>query len=331
LAYQPALEVAMINRINGGTQIIDNDIYAVWLQLLKTLLEHGQNTSPRSQKTKELLGLQLRINYGRKNVMIDTQRKLNCRFLVAQWLATMIGAEDKLLERWNKQLANYEDDGHGGKYPSYGPRLLPQWPYVLNQLMDDLDTRQAVASIWEAQRLETERYVPCTLSLQYLLRPAYVNNIWEQHQKERPLTLVTVATMRSSDAWLGIPYDVYNFTQLANVLAATLSLALRRSIDVGEFILTLGSSHLYEQHWETARSIVNAPTGGCVESPRIKGGQQPLMLLTQYFQEQLTDDQKVALHGMAWPWNRYVDCLEAPNNVGALDVLKALAKEGEKE
>ena len=304
-------------------------IYDAWVNQLRALLEHGVESSPRDQRTKEVLGLQLRIRQASKNVIVDVQRKLNYKFLVGQWLTTSAGVEDHHLARYNSKITSYEDDGRGGKYPSYGPRLLPQWPFVLKQLMDDRNTRQAVASIWEAQHIEELRYVPCTLSLQFLLRPKVLSSL-ENVQRgalEPPLLLHTVATMRSSDAWLGIPYDAFNFSQLANILAGVMTLTLRRKIYLGDLVMNLGSSHLYEQHWETARSLVNAPKGEALASPLIPSLiYSPLIELQMFFTQKPTPLPKDSWKKWPWPYNEYAWIMESENNMAALEGLRVLSK-----
>jgi thymidylate synthase len=61
--------------------------------------------------------------------------------------------------------------------------------------------------------------------------------------------------MRSSDAWSGWPYDVFNFSTMAQVVA----LGLRaRGLKVlpGALHLTAGSSHLYGRDMPAAQKIV---------------------------------------------------------------------------
>ena len=47
--------------------------------------------------------------------------------------------------------------------------------------------------------------------------------------------------MRSNDAFLGLPHDVFCFTMLQEIVARTLS------IEVGNYKHVVGSLHLYEQ------------------------------------------------------------------------------------
>jgi len=319
------------NRTNSQVAIFARNAHTAWKTLLQELLDNGQESKPRDQRTKELLGLQLRFTEGRQNLIADADRGLNYRFLVAQWLATVAGVEEKNLERYNKQLSKFEDDGRGGKYPSYGPRLLPQWPYVLKQLMDDRDTRQAVASIWEAQTMTGERWVPCTLSLQFMLRPRF-QLLPQYDKKDERLFLHVIATMRSSDAFLGLPYDIFNFTQLANVIASALTLTLRQRIDVGEFVLNLGSSHLYERDWEKAKQVADRTDAGVhfIESPRLPPDlNHHLAGLQQLITQQPQPLESKDWSWWPWPWRQYVEAMEAQTSAEALKILRELERRNE--
>jgi thymidylate synthase len=290
--------------------IYAHNVYHAWISLLNILLIAGDEISPRDQKTKEILGLQLRLGEARRNIINDPIRKLNYKFLIGQWLATFAGVEDRNLERYNKNIVDYEDDGRGGHYPSYGPRLLPQWPFVIKSLIDDEHTRQAVASIWEAQILPNEKHVPCTLSMQFLLRNRRLNNI---------------VTMRSSDAWLGIPYDVFNFSQMTNVIAAVLTHIKRQVIEVGALTLNLGSSHLYSQHWEKAREILKLETGTDIKSPLIPQTiNSPLVEIQQFLKE---PDKTIAWETWPWPYNMYAKAMKSESNATALEILRQLDDE----
>ena len=55
--------------------------------------------------------------------------------------------------------------------------------------------------------------------------------------------------MRSSDAWMGWPYDIYNFSCI------TAFIALHLNVDIGRLYLTAGSQHLYDEHIDKAHII----------------------------------------------------------------------------
>jgi thymidylate synthase len=58
-----------------------------------------------------------------------------------------------------------------------------------------------------------------------------------------------IVTMRSSDAWWGLPYDLFTFAQIGNCLAGELG------VEPGGLVMQLGSCHLYEPFWEDAAKV----------------------------------------------------------------------------
>lgn len=286
------------------------NVFTVWKKLLEEIYFYGRVANPRDKPIKELLGVQLHINNALHNTITNPLRNMNYRFMVGQWLATLFGIDDKILERFNSKLPNYESDGRGGWYPSYGPRLRPQWPYILKSFVDDAETRQAVMSIWEAQSLPTEqRYVPCTLSLQFLIRPN-AGGINQLH---------TIASMRSSDAWLGLPYDIYNFSMLANYLCSLLRTGYRIPVQPGTLTMNLGSSHLYAEHIDKAKAVIDHPSPELVNyvySWNIPNAHIPHEL--ELFLK-APSDLKIKYSGTSW--DRYLRAMLAPNNAEALKEL----------
>lgn len=58
-------------------------------------------------------------------------------------------------------------------------------------------------------------------------------------------------SMRSNDAFLGLPHDVFAFTMLQEIIARTLG------FELGEYKHAVGSLHLYESDRRRAQRLVN--------------------------------------------------------------------------
>lgn len=202
------------------------NVASVWGQLIQHL-HYAPIVSPRSKPTKELLGVQLKINDLQNNVLVCDKRNLNYRFMVAEWLWIAKGRDDVAgVARYNSKIKEFSDDGV--KFAgAYGPRLAPQWEWVKKKIEQDANTRQAIASIWTPNPASSKD-IPCTLNFQFLYRDERLN---------------CIATMRSSDVWLGLPYDIFNFSMLTNTLANEMKLK------PGWLQMNLGSSHWYQEHW----------------------------------------------------------------------------------
>lgn len=206
----------------------------LWLRLLDELLHLGRIVAPRGMKTREIIPMHLELTDVDNNLITIAMRKLNYPFMVAEWFWIMAGRYDvESISFYNKQIAQFSDNGTTF-FGAYGPKIRGQLGYVVETLKRDPDSRQAVLTIWRESPPQTKD-VPCTISIQYLLRDR---------------KLEAVITMRSSDAWLGLPYDIFNFTRTQSWVAACLG------VKTGGLHLTLGSSHLYERNWEDAQRII---------------------------------------------------------------------------
>jgi len=135
------------------------------------------------------------------------------------------------------RLQKESDDGVRVR-SGYGERLLSwrgvnQLENVINLLKVSRTSRRAVVQLFDASDI-TQRFasVPCTCSLQFLARDGRLHMF---------------VTMRSNDAFLGLPHDVFSFTMLQELVARSLDLEL------GEYKHCVGSLHLYQDHFEAAK------------------------------------------------------------------------------
>jgi hypothetical protein len=137
--------------------------------------------------------------------------------------------------------------------------------------------------------------IPCTISLQWLLR-------WDK--------LHCTVNMRSSDAWLGLPYDYFTFSQLTNVLAS------RLRVPVGTITMNLASSHLYEENWHEAVSVCVGNVGYLSSPPIPYGVQLPTKVDTIMMLNQVQREYPNSFHLYAKALKR--------SKIKALEVLRAI-------
>lgn len=142
-------------------------------------------------------------------------------------------------------------------YGAYGPRMFGKRPNdqlarVISSLKSKPDSRQAVVQLFD--RRDTLKYhsdVPCTCTMQFVIR-------------NRRLHMLT--SMRSNDAWLGLPHDVFAFTMIQELVARSLG------VELGEYRHSVGSLHLYERDdkkairyldegWQPRRPMPPMPQG----------------------------------------------------------------------
>lgn len=224
-----------------------------WRRALKRALDEGAEVAPRGAKTKELLGHTISIDMARA-VVTSPVRKLNYRFMCAEALWILAGQNELApLTRFVKRMADFSDDGVT-LAGAYGPRLMPQINYVVDALVRDRETRQAVATIWTPTP-PPSKDIPCTVAVAFSVRRD------ELHQQ---------VFMRSSDLWLGVPYDMFSFSCWGIYVACRFNARLAAAatggpIGLGHLTITAASSHLYERDWDAARALLKTPASGPVD------------------------------------------------------------------
>lgn len=212
----------------------------VWVNLLDKIMRDGQTVRPRGQLTLELLSSCIVVDMTMPVVTVRA-RHMGYRFMAAE-AAWILSGDDSVaaLEPYSKIVTSFSDDGVTF-FGAYGPRLKGQLDSVVAALRNDPDTRQAVANIWRENPPVT-RDVPCTLSCQFMIRRGQLD---------------AFVTMRSSDAWLGVVYDVFSFSMWAGYVLLSLKQPLLR---LGNLYQTAASRHLYERDLVGATACVNDPT-----------------------------------------------------------------------
>lgn len=235
----------MTHRVTDQNQSINGMLYAWW----HNLINEGLRSAPRGLPIREFIGTSFTIMKPRERICTLPGRKFSLAYAAGELAWYLGGHEDlEFIRYYAPRYERFSDDGHT-LYGAYGPRIFTErfddgdgrddrsmWQRCLSLLQEDPDTRQAVIPImrpWDVAR-KTKDY-PCTVALQFLIR-------------EKRLHLIT--TMRSNDAWLGTPNDVFCFTVLQELMARQLN------VDLGHYVHQAGSLHLYERDLDKAEEVV---------------------------------------------------------------------------
>jgi thymidylate synthase len=238
-----------------------------YTEIVKYVLQNGDEVSPRGQLTREITPATIVINNPRKRVADHPDRRLNYGFMIGELIWILQGKNDLSITHYNKQWANFSDDGNilNG---AYGQRIfnwdggeafvesedkeisgetmpsveikeirVNQFMQVYNRLLNDSDSRQGTISLFDpAKDFAPTKDVPCTNWMRFTIRNGKLNML---------------VGMRSNDLWWGYPYDVYNFTMLQEIMAGLLG------VEVGKYTHIADSLHLYEMHFEAAQKMIN--------------------------------------------------------------------------
>ena len=213
-----------------------------WLRLIHNVMDEGKEVISHGQKTLELIGYQSYI-YMRHSITMIPDRKVSLKFMAAE-ASWILKGDNKLstLTPYAPYYERFSDDGvrlNG----AYGPKVVDQIGYVVKTLREDPNSRQAVINLWR-ERPGPSRDIPCTLSMQFMIRDE---------------CLECIVSMRSSDAWLGWVYDVFSFSTIARyvVIEYNRQVGNWKSILLGDLKITAGSQHLYEKDWTKVEHIMD--------------------------------------------------------------------------
>lgn len=204
----------------------------MWGDLCEKLFTCGSVHTSRRGATREITGYVARIKDPKSCVVWNNRRNFSPTYACGELMWYLSGSDSGEFIR--HYAPSYDQFLNGGRaHGAYGRRWA-KWQQVelcLNLLREKSNTRQAVMTCWEPGDLQVAldgemRDVPCTLSLHWIVRDGKLN---------------LIVTMRSNDAWLGTPNDVFAFCMLQRLFADELSM------DVGFYQHQVGSMHVYER------------------------------------------------------------------------------------
>jgi thymidylate synthase len=223
-----------------------------WTEMLGDLLSWGRYAKPRAMGTKELLGYQTVVDM--KQPVVTVAKRIEGKFhgFMCAEAAWILSGDNRVttIAPYSRMIAKFSDDGRYFR-GAYGPKIVDQLTYVVDSLVADPDTRQAVINIWRENPRPTKD-VPCTLSAQWVIRNGVLH---------------CFDTMRSSDAWLGWPFDVFNFSVLSHAVALLIRERGATPPAIGELRLTAASQHVYERNFAQAQSCVDDPKPAFLANP----------------------------------------------------------------
>lgn len=118
-----------------------------------------------------------------------------------------------------------------------GERVIDQLQFVVETLRRSPNSRRAVISLWNPAVDTALNYAVCPCTFQLVLRP----------RTDGTLALNGTLLVRSSDAWVGAPLDLWAFVRLQCRIADALD------VPVGPYVHHAVSYHLYYQYIAAVR------------------------------------------------------------------------------
>lgn len=233
------------------SQVSSSALNASFQECLGELLEYGVETQPRGQKVKEIINYSIVVDDPRNRVITFAERKTSMKYLLGEFIWYLSGSPnvqdinmyskfwDAIAKEDGTVNSNYGTRifGHSKLYP------FNQWNKAKELLHKDKDSRQAIIRINHADDYTYANHdVPCTLTLQFFIR----NN-----------ALQLVVNMRSNDIWRGYCNDQFQFTMMQELMMLELR-EFYPDLQLGKYYHNAASMHIYEMHFEQAKSILRS-------------------------------------------------------------------------
>lgn len=223
--------------------------------VIEAIMSRGDRIHPTKGAARELTGVSLELTNPRARLSrTETRGKpFSCLGEFCWYLS-----KTNDLAFISYYIPEYNESAEGDIiFGGYGPRLfnqrgIDQVANVIALLKRKPESRQAVIQLFDAGDIVTvHKDIPCTCTLQVMIRQG---------------ALHMFTYMRSNDAYLGLPHDVFCFTLLQEIIARTLS------VELGRYTHMVGSLHLYERNENAAKQFLNEGWQSTISMPEIPAG-----------------------------------------------------------
>lgn len=231
---------------------LDDLLRAVLAKLLTT----RNRVTPTRGAATEFIGVLLELTNPRARLS-RTETKGRLFSSLGELLWYLAGSKNvNFISYYVSRYRAESDDGrtvHGG----YGPRFFGmrghnQVRNVLRLLKKRRSSRRAVIQLFDAADISRKhKEIPCTCTLQFMIRRGRLH---------------MVTHMRSNDAFVGLPHDVFAFTMLQEIFARTLG------VELGSYRHAVGSLHLYKRDRANARDYLKEGWQATIAMPRMPRG-----------------------------------------------------------
>lgn len=218
-----------------------SDLDHLYKDTIRLVFKEGTTISPRGKRTIEIISPTLILEPQLELPVIrNAERKINHAFQIIEALQYLDGTMDVERICWYnrrfKDFLNKETNTFDG---AYGPRLIGSIDWCYKLLISDPSTRQAIMPIFQKHDHRPSLDVPCTLSIQFLIRNNHLDMI---------------VNMRSNDLDWGTPYDMMSFALIQHAMANWLS------IFPGFYFHHVGSLHIYETSFDKLKKVLACDT-----------------------------------------------------------------------
>ncbi|MCJ2124542.1 thymidylate synthase [Methylobacterium sp. J-077] len=218
--------------------------------LLRRILDEGVAKDDRTGTgTLSVFGHQMRFDLAAGFPLVTTKR-LHLRSIIHELLWFLAGDTNVAALRANGVTIWDEwADEKGDLGPVYGRQWrswakpdggsVDQIAWLLDEIRRNPDSRRLIVSAWNPADLDRMALAPCHCLFQFYVSDGRLSCQLYQ---------------RSADAFLGVPFNIASYALLTHMIAQVTGL------QVGDFVHTFGDAHLYRNHLEQTRTLLDRAT-----------------------------------------------------------------------
>lgn len=214
-----------------------------YLDLLNRIMTEGVEKHDRTGTgTISVFGHQMRFDLSEGFPLLTT-KKLHLKSIIYELLWFLRGdtnakwLQERGVRIWNEWADPDGDLGHIYGYqwrswPDYNGGHIDQIAQAVEQIKNNPDSRRIIVNAWNVGDLGNMNLPPCHMFFQFYVADGRLS--LQMYQ-------------RSADTFLGVPFNIASYALLLQMTAQVCGLK------AGEFVHTLGDTHIYTNHMEQVR------------------------------------------------------------------------------
>lgn len=211
-----------------------------YLDLLQDIMNNGVDKSDRTGTgTRSVFGRQMRFDLSAGFPLLTT-KKLHLKSIIYELLWFLKGDTNvRYLQEHGVRIWNEWADENGDLGPVYGAQWrnwnndgIDQIKDLINTLKTNPNDRRMIVSAWNPSQIKQMKLPPCHMMFQFYVADNKLSCMLYQ---------------RSCDTFLGVPFNIASYALLTQMIAHVCG------FELGEFVHTLGDTHIYHNHFEQVR------------------------------------------------------------------------------
>lgn len=214
-----------------------------YLDLLNTIMTTGVDRGDRTGTgTRSIFGHQMRFDLSQGFPLLTT-KKLHLKSIIYELLWFLAGDTNaRYLQEHGVRIWNEWADPDGSlghiygfqwrSWPDYRGGSIDQITQAVNDIVNNPESRRIIVSAWNVGDLDNMNLPPCHAFFQFYVADGCLSLQLYQ---------------RSADCFLGVPFNIASYALL------TMMMAQVTGLKPGDFIHTLGDTHIYHNHFDQVK------------------------------------------------------------------------------